>query len=277
MCGAKGIAFISADYRLLCPCTGLDQIDDVQALFRFLSGDVNSHLPQGLSINPSKIALAGVSAGGYIASLAALYAEPRPVAMLNYFGMGGDLLADYMIAVRTPEFIAKSGWGNPSEEEVLALGKLVPIAEDPMVFNPATKQMRSKLGRLTLFEWNVNRGAILDRLVGEEGISEQLRKQPYDERAVALSSSARKLFPQLHIDKNFPPTYLAHGDEDTLVLLSESEHMYRQLQHAGVRSELHVVPGAGHGFRSASGGGLAAGVDEVNRLGFEFLVKELAI
>lgn len=97
MCDAKDMVFISADWWLLYPGTGFDQIGDVKALLRFLSAKVNSDLPHGTILNSSRIAVAGVSAGGCIARLAALRAELCPVAILNLFSTGSDFLTDCII------------------------------------------------------------------------------------------------------------------------------------------------------------------------------------
>ncbi|KAF7968452.1 hypothetical protein HWV62_30531 [Athelia sp. TMB] len=275
MCDAKEILFISADYRLLYPGTGFDEVEDVKALFQFLSTDVNSYLPEDFHINPSRIAVAGGSAGGYISRLASLHAKPRPVAMLNFFGMGGDFLTDYILSLKTPETISKFHWTTPSDADILALGEPKPLAKDPYYYDGVTNSVTTQSGRHILFSWHRLHGTLLDCLVGEEGFSVRLREMPYSEREAAIPAHVKELFPQANIDENFPPTFLAHGDEDYIVFVEESEHNYQQLQAVGVRSELHVVPGADHGLVLGDGK-LAPGAEKVQRLGFEFLFSELS-
>ena len=53
--------------------------------------------------------------------------------------------------------------------------------------------------------------------------------------------------PCTYIDKNDPPFLILHGDKDPLVPHCQSELLYRKLQKAGVKSELVIVPGGGHG------------------------------
>ena len=97
---AAGILFISADYRLLPPATGLDIKEDIEDLFRFLSNDVDPHLAQycvsvgypTVHLDSSRIAVAGTSAGGLCAYLAAVHADPKPVAVLGMYSMGGNFL-----------------------------------------------------------------------------------------------------------------------------------------------------------------------------------------
>lgn len=96
---AAGCAFISADYRLIPPSTGHEVLQDVKDVFRFVSGELNHLLYQDdqnpsqiLQIDANAIAVAGTSAGGLCAYLAAVHATPKPKAVLSMYGMGGDLL-----------------------------------------------------------------------------------------------------------------------------------------------------------------------------------------
>ena len=56
--------------------------------------------------------------------------------------------------------------------------------------------------------------------------------------------------PILHVSSDDPPTLLVHGDADALVDLNNSELMHSALVSAGVETDLVVIAGAGHGFRS---------------------------
>lgn len=55
--------------------------------------------------------------------------------------------------------------------------------------------------------------------------------------------------PLLFATEDDPPTLLLHGDRDGLVPLNHSERMHDALKEAGVDTDFHVFPGAGHGFR----------------------------
>lgn len=211
----------------------------------------------------------GVSAGGYIARLAALHAIPRPVAVLSLFGMGGDFFTDHVVAIKATPIPFE--WAPVSEEAVIALGSPKPIAEDKVWFSPTG--IADEYGRVALAPWWWKQGNLLDHLVGEVGWTKQLRSLPYEQRAGAVPEAARDLFPELLISAEFPPTFLAHGDADTMVLLGESQKTYKQLQEAGVRSELRIVAGADHGFMKA--GAIVPEADGVHKEGFEFLAEEL--
>ena len=100
-----GIAFISADYRLIPTgsITAHDVVDDVKDAFAFLRGPAFSSALDALAaegklpfakfrIDPKSIAVAGSSAGGTCAYFAAMHVEPKPACVLSVFATGGDLL-----------------------------------------------------------------------------------------------------------------------------------------------------------------------------------------
>jgi acetyl esterase/lipase len=97
---SAGIAFISADYRLVLPSTGHDTLQDIKDLFTFLVNGLNPALDEELSalrlpsfhINPKAIAVSGTSAGGLCAYLSVMHATYKPVALLSMYGMGGNFL-----------------------------------------------------------------------------------------------------------------------------------------------------------------------------------------
>jgi len=60
---------------------------------------------------------------------------------------------------------------------------------------------------------------------------------------------ARLASPVTHVSADDPPFLIVHGDQDAVVPLDQSERLYRALTAAGVECTLHVVKGAGHGFR----------------------------
>lgn len=53
--------------------------------------------------------------------------------------------------------------------------------------------------------------------------------------------------PITYVNKNNPPFLIFHGDKDPLVPHCQSERLYTRLQQEGVKSELVIVAGGGHG------------------------------
>lgn len=102
-----GVVFISADYRLVCPSTGHDVLQDIKDLFAFLGHNLNQKIEEGciargiavFHIDATAIAVSGTSSGGLCAYLAAMHATPKPVAVLSMYGMGGDYLVRLLYAI----------------------------------------------------------------------------------------------------------------------------------------------------------------------------------
>ncbi|KAF6754767.1 Alpha/Beta hydrolase protein [Ephemerocybe angulata] len=95
----KGYLFISADYRLIPPCTGYDIRDDVKDLWAYITNpSPKLSFPEGdettkeLQIDADAIAVGGSSAGGYCAYLAAMHCKsPKPKALVEIYGLGGQI------------------------------------------------------------------------------------------------------------------------------------------------------------------------------------------
>jgi len=87
-----GYGFISADYQLLPPATGHDIVKDIRDVFSFITGNAIVDKNMRIKGDPDRLAVAGSSAGGLCAYLAALHASPRPKALLSIYGMGGNFL-----------------------------------------------------------------------------------------------------------------------------------------------------------------------------------------
>src|SRR6185312_10613833 len=85
-----GFAVISIDYRL-APETKLAAIfEDVRDAFAW----VRSEPALRPHIDPTRLAAIGHSAGGYLALLSGCWVEPRPRAVVSYYGYG-DIVGDW--------------------------------------------------------------------------------------------------------------------------------------------------------------------------------------
>ncbi|KAF6831650.1 hypothetical protein CMUS01_07267, partial [Colletotrichum musicola] len=54
--------------------------------------------------------------------------------------------------------------------------------------------------------------------------------------------------PARNITASFPPTFIVHGQEDTMVSIDLSRALFRELQEKGVRSAMREIPGEEHTF-----------------------------
>ena len=80
--------------------------------------------------------------------------------------------------------------------------------------------------------------------IGAASPINQLLGGPFWEK----EDACRRASPVTYVTKDDPPFLILHGDQDPLVPLSQSEVLNDDLKKAGVKTTLHVVKGAGHGW-----------------------------
>ena len=92
----------------------------------------------------------------------------------------------------------------------------------------------------------------MDHLTGKTGFSAQLRQiSSIEERERAVPEDLRNAVLQLGVknaDVNFPNTLFIHGEADEPVKPAESIDLHARLKKGGAKSELMLLPGAGHGL-----------------------------
>ncbi|TCD66610.1 hypothetical protein EIP91_001119 [Steccherinum ochraceum] len=266
---ASGVIFISADYRLLPPSTGMELLEDIEDLFRFVSQDLDAKLAQysaefkypSVRIDTTRIAVSGTSAGGLCAYLAALYASPRPVAMLDMYAMGGNFFTPHYLSVKTQPFFRGRELLDPNEFGDFIHPRstiLETILDSPLQYYPSDSPTpgfpanpRMQLARLYL-----QMGLYLDYYTGmhSPSLSHDLRQALGDPAKLEAILAERlcpghlRLFPQLQTTLSWPPVMLVHGELDTAVPASESLHMRDMLQSLGVDVSVQIVPGQEHSF-----------------------------
>lgn len=53
--------------------------------------------------------------------------------------------------------------------------------------------------------------------------------------------------PIMYVEKGDPPIFIAHGEQDLQVPINQSIELYSKCQRSDVKSEIHFIPGNGHG------------------------------
>jgi len=271
---ARGIIFISVDYRLIAPCTGYDVLVDVKDAIGFVAGDLNALLDQKQNdlsfgsrcrVDPGSIAVAGTSAGGYCAYLSAIHAVPKPKAVLIIYGMGGDFLTHQYLVPKTKAFFQGREMLDPAQfsEYMYPFGNVQSTSDSPLVYHPQSYHIPGYPAnpRMLLSRLYLQLGVALDYFTGqhEPSLSATLREAvhtegPFDE---ALIADHKILFPQFNVTSDWPATYFIHGTSDTAVLLQESQTLHSLLTKAGVEAILEEVPGKEHSFDYQPGAALA--------------------
>ncbi|KIK41933.1 hypothetical protein CY34DRAFT_84478 [Suillus luteus UH-Slu-Lm8-n1] len=263
---ARGIIFISADYRLTPPGTVYNILADVKDAIAFVAGDLNVQLDQELAslgsgshfrIDPTSIGVAGTSAGGYCAYLCAIYAVPKPKVVLSLYGMGGDLLTDQYLAPKTQPFLRGRELLDPAQfsEYMHPFDSLKSTSDSPLVYHSQSYHIPGYPAnpRMLISRLYLQLGVALDYITGqhEPSLSATLRKaihieDPFDE--ALISDHHKIIFPQFNVTSDWPPTYLIHGTSDTAVLPRESRNLHTLLLKAGVEVVLEELSGREHSF-----------------------------
>lgn len=93
---------ISLDYTLLGPQSAHNVVDDVCATVAYLKNELQKSLPaDSPSLDTDRVAVAGSSAGGYVAYVAAAVLPGAFKALVSIYGAGGDLLTDWYLQEKT--------------------------------------------------------------------------------------------------------------------------------------------------------------------------------
>jgi acetyl esterase/lipase len=209
-----GFVVVSIDYRL-APETKLAAIlDDVKDAFAW----VRAEGPKNLGARVDRIAVLGGSAGGYLTLTSGYLIEPRPAALVSFWGYG-DIAGTWYS--RPDAFYRRQPL--VTEAEARAAVGTTEVAEPPP---------RNQRGRFYLY-------------CRQNGLWCQ-------EVAAHDPDMEPKVFdafcPVRNLSAKYPPTFLIHGTKDTDVPHAQSVIMDRELTRHGVPHEFISVPGAGHGL-----------------------------
>lgn len=213
----RGYVVVSIDYRL-APETKLPRIiEDVQDAHRW----VRRSGPKLFHIDPDRLAVGGGSAGGYLTLMCGFCLNPRPRALVSYYGYGDITTPWYS---RPDPFYLQQP--HVSKEEALqSVGQTV-ISEPPE---------KSQRGRFYLY--CRQQGIWPKEVAGHDPDSEPKWFDRY--------------CPVRNVSGKYPPSMLIHGTADTDVPYDESKAMAAKLKQAGVQFDFITVAGAGHGLTGA--------------------------
>jgi acetyl esterase/lipase len=218
-----GCVVVSIDYRL-APETKLPAIlEDLEDACKW----VRLKGPELLGIDPGKMAVMGGSAGGYLTLSSGFRMEPRPKALVSFWGYG-DIAGDWYS--RPDPFYSKLP-AVPKEEAYAAVG-------DKVISESSGKNNRHR------FYLYCRQHGLWPKEVA--GIDPDKEPKAFD-----------RFCPLRNVTAKYPPTLLVHGTKDTDVPYEQSELMAKELDRNGVQHELMTVRDAGHGLSGAKPGVMA--------------------
>lgn len=213
----RGFVVACVDYRL-APETPLEAIaGDVADAWQWLCGPG----AEAVGADPQRMAVAGASAGAYLALLGGCRWAPRPRAVASLWGFG-DITA-------------------PWEAEPSAHYRGFPLVD--------AADARSALGLSPVPDAEGRDRSLFYLYTRQQGcwLQEVTRHTPAQDRAWF-----DPWCPLRGIGPGYPPTVLVHGRDDVDVPASESDALATRLREFGVPHTYHALPGVGHGFAGAS-------------------------
>jgi acetyl esterase/lipase len=212
----QGYVIVSIDYRL-APETKLPAIiEDIQDAYRWMREQTAR-----FGIDRDRIATGGGSAGGYLTQMTGFCVEPRPRALVSYFGYG-DIIGPWYS--EPDEFYRRQPLVS-KEEAYAAIGSTA--LSDPPQDNQRTR----------FYLYCRQNGLWPKEVTGHD---------PHTDR-----KWFDRYCPVRNVTAKYPPTILIHGTNDTDVPYSLSQDMDAKLSQAAVEHEFITVQGAGHGLSGA--------------------------
>jgi len=209
-----GYTVIAIDYRLAPESKLQEIIEDLQDAFSWVyrSG------PDLFSIDPSRVAVVGYSAGGYLALMSGCCVQPLPKAIVSFYGYG-DIVGDWYS--RPDPFYCSQP--TVSEEE-----------SGRALAGPVCTAPYEGRGKEKFYLYCRQNGLWPKEVSGRDPEEEPAFFDPY--------------CPVLNVSDEYPPTLLLHGNRDTDVPYQQSVLMAEELSRYGVEHELITMDGMGHGF-----------------------------
>jgi acetyl esterase/lipase len=238
-CRTNDHVLVSIDYRL-APETQLPEvIRDVEDALAWVAHQG----PELFQADAKHIGVVGGSAGGYLTLTMGFRAKPRPQALVSLWGYG-DLVGAW--------------YSQPSPHPVHHRIKMSAEEARRQVAGKPISDARDRQGDGGAFYQHCRQTGGWPRAVSGW--------DPHQEPAKFYPFMALK-----NVTKEFPPTLLIHGDQDTDVPYEQSELMAAEFQRHQVPHELVRVAGAEHGLAGAD----PKKVAEVYARATEFLRKQL--
>ena len=209
-----GFVVVSIDYRLAPETKLAATVEDVEDAYRW----VRQNGPALFKIDPNRVAVIGHSAGGYLTLMAGFRFQPRPKALVSFYGYG-DIVGDWYsrpdpFYLREPLVSRESALAAVGEREI----------SDALEFEK----------HRPFYLYCRQQGLWPKEVVG---IDPTTGRSQFD-----------RFCPVQNVTRDYPPTLLLHGDRDTDVPFEQSAQMARELKRLGVEHEFIPISGGGHGF-----------------------------
>lgn len=216
----NGFAVASVEYRLSGEAIFPAQIHDVKGAVRFLRANAPTY-----NLDPDRFGAWGSSAGGHLVAL--LGTSGGVAAAEGTTGGNAGLSSRVQVVV---------DYFGPTDLLRMNLDVTTPPGSTIDHDSPASPE-----SHLIGFD---DPGQGVGVLRANQG-----NPSPPFPALMALVTLAN---PVVHASADDPPTLIAHGENDTLVPIRQSERLFEALDAAGVEAPFTRVAGAGHGGLGAA-------------------------
>jgi acetyl esterase/lipase len=214
----SGFTVISIDYRLAPETKLVKIIEDLRDAYTW----IRLKGPDLFNVDPERVAVVGHSAGGYLTLMAGVCLDPKPKALISFYGYG-NISGDWY--ARPDSFYSRG--------EVITREQAFSVITDSVI-SGTTAETQWK-PRFNLFYIYCRQQGVWPQLVaGQDPKIEQEWFKYYE--------------PSRMVTPDYPPTLLLHGEEDTDVPFGQSVLMSEVLKQNGVPFEFIRSTDWGHGF-----------------------------
>jgi len=212
-----GFNVVSIDYRLAPETKLADIIRDIEDAYAW----VRAKGPDLLRVDPDHIAVMGESAGGYLTLMAGFRFEPRPRALVSFYGYG-DITGSWQVQP-SPVY---NQLPAVSREQAFKMVRGPAISEIP--FGVPDDE------RGAFYFYCRQQGLWPKEVSGHDPAKESDWFIAYE--------------PRRNVTPAYPPTMLLHGNKDEDVPFEQSALMAEALKTNEVDYELMSRPDWGHAF-----------------------------
>jgi acetyl esterase/lipase len=218
-----GYTVVAIDHRL-APEHQLETIvSDVEAAYAWLLKEG----PSLFNIDPERMVVVGHSAGGYLTLLTGFRVEPRPKALVVFYGYG-ELTGDWAV-----EPSASYNKGEP----ITRMAAERALRKSRKACAPTGSQLK---GRFDYYVYARQQGTWPLEVSGHDPTKETAWFKPYE--------------PVRNISADYPPTMLLHGQADTDVPFAVAKRMVAELEESSVPYEFIKQANWGHVFDQMEAG-----------------------
>ena len=208
----KGFSLFSIDYRL-APSTKLPEIlEDIEDAILWIQIEG----PKQFSIDPTKIAVVGSSAGGFLALSTGTFTH-KPRAIVSLYGYG-DLVGNW--AASPSKFYC--------QKDTVSKELAYNLITDRIVTEASVEE------RFLFYVYARQNGVWIEEITGVNPLNNKEDLYPF--------------CPNRNVTKEFPPTLLLHGTKDTDVPYEQSVFMRAALIKQSVDARLITIPNGEHVF-----------------------------